>query len=465
MTSEKKNKYRIEKDSLGDVKVPSEKLWGAQTQRSLQNFRIGNDLIPPEFIKAFAMQKKAAAVSNIAINQLDSKIGSKIIKVCDLIIKGNMLDQFPLSVWQTGSGTQTNMNLNEVIANKANQELGKPLGEYEPVHPNDHCNMGQSSNDSFPTAMHISIVLETNEKLFPSINNMIKILKKKINHFEKIIKIGRTHLQDATPITLGQEFTGYLGQIENAKKRISESINYLLYLAQGGTAVGTGLNAPNKFIAGFIKALQMISGLTFKESKNKFELLSSHESIVHFSNSLNTLIIACYKIANDIRLLASGPRCGIGELIIPSNEPGSSIMPGKVNPTQCEALSQVCLHIMGLNFSNSVAGTQGHFQLNANKTLLMFNTLKSIELITDAIDSFSTNCLEGIVANKEVIQKNLNNSLMLVTALNPKIGYEKAAKVAKLAYKENISLKDATVKLGYLTIEEFEKIVDVKKMI
>ena len=465
MTSEKKNKYRIEKDSLGDVKVPSEKLWGAQTQRSLQNFRIGNDLIPPEFIKAFAMQKKAAAVSNIAINQLDSKIGSKIIKVCDLIIKGNMLDQFPLSVWQTGSGTQTNMNLNEVIANKANQELGKPLGEYEPVHPNDHCNMSQSSNDSFPTAMHISIVLETNEKLFPSINNMIKILKKKINHFEKIIKIGRTHLQDATPITLGQEFTGYLGQIENAKKRISESINYLLYLAQGGTAVGTGLNAPNKFIAGFIKALQMISGLTFKESKNKFELLSSHESIVHFSNSLNTLIIACYKIANDIRLLASGPRCGIGELIIPSNEPGSSIMPGKVNPTQCEALSQVCLHIMGLNFSNSVAGTQGHFQLNANKTLLMFNTLKSIELITDAIDSFSTNCLEGIVANKEVIQKNLNNSLMLVTALNPKIGYEKAAKVAKLAYKENISLKDATVKLGYLTIEEFEKIVDVKKMI
>ena len=465
MTSEKKNKYRIEKDSLGDVKVPSEKLWGAQTQRSLQNFRIGNDLIPPEFIKAFAMQKKAAAVSNIAINQLDSKIGSKIIKVCDLIIKGNMLDQFPLSVWQTGSGTQTNMNLNEVIANKANQELGKPLGEYEPVHPNDHCNMGQSSNDSFPTAMHISIVLETNKKLFPSINNMIKILKKKINHFEKIIKIGRTHLQDATPITLGQEFTGYLGQIENAKKRISESINYLLYLAQGGTAVGTGLNAPNKFIAGFIKALQMISGLTFKESKNKFELLSSHESIVHFSNSLNTLIIACYKIANDIRLLASGPRCGIGELIIPSNEPGSSIMPGKVNPTQCEALSQVCIHIMGLNFSNSVAGTQGHFQLNANKTLLMFNTLKSIELITDAIDSFSTNCLEGIVANKEVIQKNLNNSLMLVTALNPKIGYEKAAKVAKLAYKENISLKDATVKLGYLTIEEFEKIVDVKKMI
>ena len=465
MTSEKKNKYRIEKDSLGDVKVPSEKLWGAQTQRSLQNFRIGNDLIPPEFIKAFAMQKKAAAVSNIAINQLDSKIGSKIIKVCDLIIKGNMLDQFPLSVWQTGSGTQTNMNLNEVIANKANQELGKPLGEYEPVHPNDHCNMGQSSNDSFPTAMHISIVLETNEKLFPSINNMIKTLKKKINHFEKIIKIGRTHLQDATPITLGQEFTGYLGQIENAKKRISESIHYLLYLAQGGTAVGTGLNAPNKFIAGFIKALQMISGLTFKESKNKFELLSSHESIVHFSNSLNTLIIACYKIANDIRLLASGPRCGIGELIIPSNEPGSSIMPGKVNPTQCEALSQVCLHIMGLNFSNSVAGTQGHFQLNANKTLLMFNTLKSIELITDAIDSFSTNCLEGIVANKEVIQKNLNNSLMLVTALNPKIGYEKAAKVAKLAYKENISLKDATVKLGYLTIEEFEKIVDVKKMI
>ena len=466
MTSEKKiNNFRIEKDSLGEIKVPQGKYWGAQTQRSLENFKIGSDKMPSEFIQAYAIQKKAAAISNIAVNKLDAKFGNKIIQVCDEIISGKLLDQFPLSVWQTGSGTQTNMNLNEVIANKANEKLGRELGSYNPIHPNDHCNLGQSSNDSFPTAMHISIVLETNKKLLPSIENLSKSLKKKVNHFEKIIKIGRTHLQDATPLTLGQEFSGYVGQIESAKKRILDSLNSLLSLAQGGTAVGNGLNASNKFSAGFIKATQMITGFPFKESKNKFELLSSHESIIHFSGSLNTLVIACYKMANDLRLLASGPRCGIGEISLPANEPGSSIMPGKVNPTQCEAMTQVCLHLMGLNSSNSIAGTQGHFQLNAYKTLIIFNTLRSIKIISDAMNSFSKKCLEGIVANKEVIEKNLNNSLMLVTALNPKIGYSKAAEVAKKAFKENITLKEAVIKLGYLNEKEFDLIVDVKKMI
>ncbi len=466
MTSEKKiNSFRTEKDSIGKIQVPKNKYWGAQTQRSLENFRIGSDIMPKELIQAFAIQKKAAAISNIALNKLDSKLGNKIIQVCDEIIKGKLLDHFPLSVWQTGSGTQTNMNLNEVIANRANESLGKNLGEYDPIHPNDHCNLGQSSNDSFPTAMHISIVLKAKEKLFPSIDIMSNTLKKKINHFEKIIKVGRTHLQDATPLTLGQEFHGYVGQVESARKRISESLNNLLYLAQGGTAVGTGLNSSSKFIAGFIKATQMITGMPFKESKNKFELLSSHESIIHFSNSINTLIIACYKIANDIRLMASGPRCGIGEITLPANEPGSSIMPGKINPTQCEAMTQVCLHLMGLNYSTSIAGTQGHFQLNAYKTLIIFNTLRSIRLISDAIESFSKKCLDGIVANKIVIEKNLKNSLMLVTALNPKIGYSKASEVAKKAFEENITLKEAVVKLGYLNEKEFDLIVDIKKMI
>ncbi len=466
MTSEKKiNSFRTEKDSIGKIQVPKNKYWGAQTQRSLENFRIGSDIMPKELIQAFAIQKKAAAISNIALNKLDSKLGNKIIQVCDEIIKGKLLDHFPLSVWQTGSGTQTNMNLNEVIANRANESLGKNLGEYDPIHPNDHCNLGQSSNDSFPTAMHISIVLKAKEKLFPSIDIMSNTLKKKINHFEKIIKVGRTHLQDATPLTLGQEFHGYVGQVESARKRISESLNNLLYLAQGGTAVGTGLNSSSKFIAGFIKATQMITGMPFKESKNKFELLSSHESIIHFSSSMNTLIIACYKIANDIRLMASGPRCGIGEITLPANEPGSSIMPGKINPTQCEAMTQVCLHLMGLNYSNSIAGTQGHFQLNAYKTLIIFNTLRSMRLISDAIESFSKKCLDGIVANKTVIEKNLKNSLMLVTALNPKIGYSKASEVAKKAFEENITLKEAVVKLGYLNEKEFDLIVDIKKMI
>ena len=466
MTLEKKmTEFRIETDSLGKVKVPKKKYWGSQTQRSFENFKIGSDKIPMGLIVAFAMQKKAAAISNIAIGNLDTKIGNQIINVCDEIIKRKLDDHFPLSVWQTGSGTQTNMNLNEVIANKANENLGKDLGDYDPIHPNDHCNLGQSSNDSFPTAMHISIVQSTNDSLIPSIQKIIKVLQKKEREFKNIIKIGRTHLQDATPLTVSQEFSGYTNQIKNSLKRIQVSCDELLFLAQGGTAVGTGLNTSNKFIKGFIKAIQIITKFPFKESKNKFESLSSHEPIIYFASSLNTLVLACYKIANDIRFLASGPRCGIGELIIPSNEPGSSIMPGKVNPTQCEAISQVCLHLMGLYNSTFFSGSQGHFQLNANKTVIIFNTLKSIELMSDAINSFCEKCLDGIILNKQRIKQNLEDSLMLVTALNPKIGYSKSSEVAKKAYNENISLKEAVIQLGYLSEKEFEKIINPKKMV
>jgi fumarate hydratase class II len=457
--------YRIEKDSLGEVKVPEKKYWGAQTQRSLENFKIGSDKIPIILIQSFAMQKKAALISNLALGNIDSKIGEEMMKVCDEIINGNLNDHFPLSVWQTGSGTQTNMNLNEVIANKTNENLGGKLGSYDPVNPNDHCNLGQSSNDSFPTAMHISIILSTQKALIPAINKLIKTLEKKEREFKNIIKVGRTHLQDATPITIAQEFSGYKTQIRNALKRIEFSYEELLFLAQGGTAVGTGINTSLKFIKGFIKAIQIITGLPFKESKNKFESLSSHEPIIFFSAALNTLVVACYKIANDLRLLASGPRCGIGEIILPSNEPGSSIMPGKVNPTQCEAMAQVCSHVIGLYHSNIFSGTQGHFQLNANKTVLAFNTLRSIQLISDTINSFSEKCIEKVIANKERINKNLKNTLMLVTALNPKIGYNKAAEIAKMAHKENITLKEAALKLNYLNEKEFDSIVDAKKMI
>ncbi len=457
--------FRIEKDSLGNVKVPKTKYWGAQTQRSLENFKIGNDKIPLIIIKSFAIQKKATTISNLAIGKLETKIGQAIIKVCDEIISGKLDEHFPLSVWQTGSGTQTNMNLNEVIANKANTDLGQKLGEYNPIHPNDHCNLGQSSNDSFPTAMHISIIKLTNEELVPSISKMIKILEKKEREFKNIIKVGRTHLQDATPITLNQEFGGFKSQIKSSLKRILNSYDELLYLAQGGTAVGTGLNTSTKFIKGFIKAIQMITGIEFRESKNKFESISSHEPIIFFTSAINTLVIAFYKIANDIRLLSSGPRCGIGELILPSNEPGSSIMPGKVNPTQCEALAQVCLHLMGLYNSNIFAGSQGHFQLNANKTVIAFNTIRSIQLISDAIKSFSDKCLNHIIANTNKIEDNLKQTLMLVTALNPKIGYSKSSEIAKKAFKENISLKEAAVKLKYLNEKEFDSIVDPKKMI
>ena len=456
--------YRVEKDSIGEIKVPNEKLWGAQTQRSLNNFPIGNDKLPDEFVKAFAIQKKAAAISNIAIGKLKPDIGEKIIEVCDEIILGKLNEQFPLSVWQTGSGTQTNMNINEVIANKANGSLGNELGSYKPIHPNDHCNLGQSSNDSFPTAMHIAVVIQSNEKLIPATQKMIDSLEKKKKQFNDVTKIGRTHLQDATPLTIGQEFSGFSSQLNSSLQRIKISLSEILYLAQGGTAVGTGLNSSKKFISGFIEAIRMITGHEFKESSNKFESLSSHESLLNVSGAINTLVSACYKIANDFRMLASGPRCGIGEIILPSNEPGSSIMPGKVNPTQCEALSQVCIHLMGLNMSVGIACSQGHFQLNANKTVIIFSLLRMINLLSDAINSFVYRCLDGIELNRKKIRENLENSLMLVTALNPRIGYDKASKIAKKAFSEGISLKQAAIKLKYLKSSEFDAIVDPSKM-
>ncbi len=457
-------KYRNEKDSIGIIKVPYDRLWGAQTQRSLGNFEIGDEKLPLEFIKAFAIQKKASAISNIAIGNLEKNIGDKIIEACDKIINGDLDDEFPLSVWQTGSGTQTNMNLNEVIANYSNKQLGESVGEYKKVHPNDHCNMGQSSNDSFPTAMHISVVLETNNKLIKSIDYFVRILEKKEKEFSRIIKVGRTHLQDATPISVGQEFGAFVSQIKKAKKRIVQSLIEIMELAQGGTAVGTGLNSSKKFISGFIKAIQMITGYPFKESSNKFELLSSHESLLNFTGSLNTLTTACYKICNDIRFLGSGPRSGIGELNLPSNEPGSSIMPGKVNPTQCESMAQVCIYLLGLQSSISIACSQGHFQLNANKTFLIFATLKTITLLSDSIKSFTKNCLTGIKVNEEKVNENLRNSLMLVTALNPKIGYDKSAEIAKKAFKEGITLKESALELGYLNEKDFDSIINPMKM-
>ena len=354
--------------------------------------------MPNEFINSFAIQKSSCN-KQCCFRKFKCKIGKQIVKVCDEIISGKLYDQFPLSVWQTGSGTQTNMNLNEVIANKANKNLGKSLGSYDPIHPNDHCNLGQSSNDSFPTVMHISLVKIITESLEPQINLFIKSIKKE-REFKNIVKIGRTHLQDATPLTLEQEFSGFSKQIENCLKRIVNCKQELYYLAQGGTAVGTGLNSSAKFIKGFIKAIQLITKLPFKESKNKFESLSSHEPIIFLNSAINSLVIACYKISNDIRLLASGPRCGIGEITLPSNEPGSSIMPGKVNPTQCEAMAQVCIHLNGLYTSNFIAGSQGHFQLNANKTLIIFNTLRSVNLISDALKSFRVKCLEKLLQIK-----------------------------------------------------------------
>ena len=458
----KLEKYRDEKDSLGSVKVPRDKYWGAQTQRSLENFKIGTEIIPIELIHAFAIQKKAAAISNLAIEKLDNDLGEKIIEVCDEILDDKLNDHFPLSVWQTGSGTQTNMNVNEVISNRGNELLS--LKSKKIIHPNDHCNLGQSSNDSFPTAMNISIILELKKRLIPEIKNFIDNLSDKEAEFSEIPKIGRTHLQDAVPLTLGQEFGAFNEQIKNGLSRLELTMKELYFLAQGATAVGSGLNCSKSFIKGFIKAIEFITNLPFKTSNNKFEAISSHDPILSLSGSINTLVTSCYKISNDIRFLSSGPRSGIGEIILPSNEPGSSIMPGKVNPTQCEALCQVCIHLMGNHSSLTFANSQGHFQLNANKTFVIYNILQTIRLLSDAISSFTSKCLNGIKPNLNRIKKNLNNSLMLVTALNPSLGYDKSAEIAKKAFEENISLRESAEKLGFISKEEFDKIVDPIKM-
>jgi len=460
-----KNKKRIEFDSIGSKKIDNNKLWGAQTQRSLENFKIGREKIPTELIVALGQQKKAAAEANIELGLLNKKLGSLIISACNDIINLKLIEQFPLVVWQTGSGTQTNMNANEVISNYIIKKLRGKIGSKEPIHPNDHVNLSQSSNDTFPTIMHVAINELSIKKLIPNLKILIKECQKKKQDFQKIIKIGRTHIQDATPLTLGDEFSAFHTQLQSCLSRIEISQSELKYLAQGGTAVGSGINAPKKFDKVFCKYLNKLTKDNYKPSQNKFEALSSHDSLVNFSNSLKTLSISLLKIINDIRFLASGPRSGLGELIIPANEPGSSIMPGKVNPTQIEALSMICVQVIGNSTTVDLAGSNGHFQLNAYKPVIAFNIIQSVNLLSDGIKSFNNNCLKGLKTNKEVIDNHLNNSLMLVTALNKSIGYDNAAKIAKKAFKENLTLKEAALKLKLISEKEFDKIVDPKKMI
>ena len=460
-----KKKFRIEKDSIGNKKIENSCLWGAQTQRSLENFEIGIEKIPSEIIIAIGYQKKAAALTNVQLGKLDRKIGKAIIAACDQIINSNLNNQFPLSVWQTGSGTQTNMNANEVISNYAIRKLKGKIGSKIPVHPNDHVNLSQSSNDTFPTVMHIASNQIIEKKLINSLKKIKKILNSKTKIYKNIIKIGRTHTQDATPITLGQVFSGYLEQIKNNEKRILEAKKELQFVVQGGTAVGTGINAPKNFDKYFCKNLSKITKSIYKPALNKFEGIASHDSLVNLSSALNGLATSLFKISNDIRFLASGPRAGLGEITLPANEPGSSIMPGKINPTQIEALSMVCLQVMGNNLTTTIAGSQGHFELNAFKPVIIYNIIQSLNLLSDSITSFVEKCLKGLKPNKKNIKENLLNSLMLVTALNEFIGYDNAAKIAKKAFKENLTLKEAAIKLKLLDIKKFDRIVQPKKMV
>ena len=460
-------KFRIEKDSLGEVKVESEKLWGAQTQRSIQNFQIGVGKFHFQkvFIEALALQKKSSAMANYNCKLISKKHVDTIAKVCDLIIDQKLKDHFPLVVWQTGSGTQINMNLNEVIANKANLLLGSKLPSNKPLHPNDDINKSQSSNDTIPTAMHIATVLLIKRELLPAILKIKKTLKKKVKEFNKVIKIGRTHTQDATPIKLSNEFLAFHDQIDYAEKKILQSLSKLFQLAQGGTAVGSGVNAPKDFSKKFIKNLQNFTKLPFKSALNKYEALASHDVFIEVMSSMEILTSSLFKMANDIRVLSSGPRSGIAELILPANEPGSSIMPGKINPTQCEALSMVCAHVIGLRSSVSFACTQGHFQLNVYNPVIIHNTLDAIQLLSDAIKSFDKNCLFGIKANLKRIKELLNNSLMLVTPLTKIIGYDLASKVALNAYNKNISLKESCLELTSLSEGDFDKYTNPKNMV
>ena len=460
-------KFREEKDSLGKIKVDSTKLWGAQTQRSLENFQIGVGKFNFQkiFIEALALQKKSCALANLDFKLLKKSQVEVIVKVCDLIINKKLEDQFPLVVWQTGSGTQINMNMNEVIANKSNLLLGKKLPTNTPLHPNDHINKSQSSNDTIPTAMHIATVLAIHRELIPSIIQIKKTLKKKIREFKGIIKIGRTHTQDATPIRLSNEFLAYHDQIYYAETVIKKSLDKLYNLAQGGTAVGSGVNSPRGFDKKFIQHLKKISKLPFKTASNKYEALASHDVFIEVMSGIEILTSSLFKMANDIRVLASGPRSGIAELILPANEPGSSIMPGKINPTQCEALSMVCAHVIGLKNSITFACTQGHFQLSVYNPLIIHNALDSINLISDALISFDKNCLKGIRANKVKIRELLNNSLMLVTPLTKVIGYDLASKVALNAYNKDISLKQSCMELTDLSETDFERYTNPKNMV
>jgi len=456
---------RVESDSFGKIRVPSDKYWGAQTQRSLKNFKIGKINVPLQLIHAIGVVKKAAAIINTKFKDLDPKLSKAIQKAADEVISGKLDDHFPLKVWQTGSGTQTNMNVNEVIANRAIEILGGKIGSKKPVHPNDHVNKSQSTNDTFPTAMHIAIATEAHKKLIPAMSKLEKSLAKKMIQFKNIIKIGRTHLQDATPLTLGQEFSGYHMQISKCLARINRALNEIYPLAQGGTAVGTGINTRKGWDRQIANEIKKITKIPFHTAKNKFEALAAHDSIVNFSGTLNTTAVALMKIANDIRFLGSGPRAGYMELILPENEPGSSIMPGKVNPTQCEAVTMVCVKVIGNHNGITMAGSHGHFELNVFKPLIAHNILQSIDIISDSVNCFVDFCVKGIRPNKKKISELLNNSLMLVTALSPKIGYDNASKIAKTAHKNGTTLKEETLKTGLITEKEYNKIVDPKKMV
>ena len=453
-------KYRTEFDSIGKIKVDGDKYWGASTERSKKYFNIGDFLVRPIVIHSIAIIKKAAAIVNYKNKDLDKKISRLIIKASEEVAKGKLDDHFPLKVWQTGSGTQTNMNVNEVIANRAIQMMRGKLGSKKPVHPNDHVNKSQSTNDVFPSAMHISIAIKTRDKLLPSLKLLEREIGKKVKEFNKIVKLGRTHLQDATPLTLGQEFSGYQFQLKESIKRIENALDEIYFLAQGGTAVGTGLNTRKNFDKEIVREISKITKLPFKVTPNKFAALAAHDPIVNFSGTMNTAAVCLMKIANDIRFLGSGPRAGYGELILPSNEPGSSIMPGKVNPTQSEAVTMVCVKVIGNHNGITMAGSHGHFELNVFKPLIIHNILQSIEIMADSAKTFALYCVKGIKADKKKIKYLLDNSLMLVTALAPKIGYDKAAKVAKDAHKKGTTLKEEVIRSGILNEREYDKIMN-----
>lgn len=457
--------YRIETDSMGEMQVPADKYYGAQTARALENFRIGCEHFPPEVIRALGIIKKAAAEVNGELKVLPKVKTDLIVRAAEEVMEGKFNDHFPLVVWQTGSGTQTNMNANEVIANRAIELAGGVMGSKAPIHPNDDVNKSQSSNDVFPTAMHVAAVEEIHGILVPAVTKLRDALDKKAKEFKDIVKIGRTHLMDATPLTLGNEFSGYAQQLTNGLKRIEGALPRLYALALGGTAVGTGLNTHPQFAEKAAQRIARITGKPFVTAENKFEALAAHDAVVEFSGVLKTIAASLMKIANDIRWLGSGPRCGIGEIILPANEPGSSIMPGKVNPTQCEAVTMVCVQVMGNDAAINFAGASGNFELNVFKPVMIYNLLQSIRLIADACGSFTDHCVSGIAANKKNIEKNLRNSLMLVTALNPHIGYDNAAKAAKKAHAEHITLKEAVTALGLLSAEEFDRLVKPEDMI
>ena len=458
-------KKREEKDSIGSIYVPGDKYWGASTERSKKYFDIGEIKVRPVLIKSIALIKKSAAIVHKRDGLIEGKIANAIIKASQEIISGKLEDNFPLKVWQTGSGTQTNMNVNEVISNRAIEIMGGKKGTKKPVHPNDHVNKSQSTNDVFPSAIHIAVAMETRNKLLPSLLLLSKELKKKVSKFKNIVKIGRTHLQDATPLTLGQEFSGYQNQVEEGIFRIKNSLEEIYFLAQGGTAVGTGINTKKNFDKKIVKEIKKQSKINFKPAKNKFSALATHDAIVNFSGVLNTLAVSLTKIANDIRFLGSGPRAGYGELILPSNEPGSSIMPGKVNPTQSEAITMVCAKVMGNHSGITIAGSSGHFELNVFKPLIAENVLQSIDLLSDSVKNFTKYCIKGIKADKTKIKEYLDNSLMMVTALAPYIGYDNAATIAKKALKNNSKLKDEAIKSGLISEKEYNNIVDPKKLI